>query len=111
MSDVESLASNMSDMSVAYTGVEMTCEEFVDQAFKEIQQAVNNIHSATREILMMADRNESWSEIKKTMDDIEKNAKEGISVFKEIVKTNKQIVKPLKPKATQKPAGPGAMQG
>ena len=98
MSDTESLASNMSDMSVAYTGVEMTVDDFVDQAFKEIQTAVNNLHSATRSLIMQCDRTDDWTEIEKTMQDSDETVKEGISVFKEILKTNKQLVKPLKPK-------------
>ena len=101
MSDTESLASDMSSISVAYTGVEMTVDDFVDQAFKEVQTAVNNLHAATRNVIMQVERDDDWSEIQKTMGEIDENVKEGISVFKEILKTNKQLVKPLKPKASK----------
>jgi len=98
MSYAESLCSNMSDMSVMYDGEEMDLEKFVDQAFAEIQTAVNNLQCATRNLMRSEDRGDTHEESMVIFAEIQDNVKEGISVFKEIMKTNKTMVVP-KPKA------------
>ena len=98
MTDLDSVCSNMSDMSVSYCGEEMDAEKFVDQAFRELQEAINNLHCATRNLMMSEERNDSYEEAKKIYDEVEATVKEGISVFKEIAKTNKSFL-PKKPKA------------
>jgi hypothetical protein len=87
----------MSDMSVSYCGEEMDAEKFVDQAFKELQEAINNLHCATRNLMMSEERNDSYEEAKKIYDEIQETVKIGIDVFKEIMKTNKSFL-PKKPK-------------
>ena len=102
-SDTESLASNMSDMSiVSYTGKEMTSEEFIDQAFADIQTAVNHLHCATRNMMQCEERGDSYEEDKEVYDDIQGVVKEGVAIFREIAKTNKQML-PKAPKTTSNP--------
>ena len=97
MTDLDSVCSNMPEMSVSYTGVEMTAEQFADQAFKELQEALNNLHCATRNLMMSEERADTFQEAKTIYDEIEATVKEGVSVFKEILKTNKSFLPP-KPK-------------
>ena len=92
-SDTESLASNMPDMSiVSYTGKEMTSKEFIDQAFADIQTAVNHLHCATRNMMQCEERGDSYEEAKEVYDDIQGVVKEGVAIFREIAKTNKQML-------------------
>ena len=88
----DSVCSEMSEMSVSYCGEEITAEAFADQAFKELQEALNNLHCATRNLMMSEERNDSYEERKKIYDEEDATVKEGISVFREIAKTNKQFV-------------------
>jgi hypothetical protein len=97
MSDIDSVCSNISDMSVSYCGEEMDAEQFVDTAFKELQTALNNLHCVTRNLMMCEDRGDSYDDAKQLFDEIQETVKDGISVFKEILKTNKQFMPP-KPK-------------
>lgn len=101
MSDTESICSNMSDMSiVSYAGEEMDAEKYVDTAFKDCQEALNNIHSGTRNLLQSEDRGDTYEEAKQLFDEIAELVKEGISILKEVVKTNKQFLPP-KPRAAK----------
>jgi len=98
MSDCESIASTMSEMSiVSYTGIEMDANDYVDKAFKDIQDAVNNCHCAVRNLIQSDDRGDTYEEAKQQFDEIAEVSKEGAQIFKEIVKTAKQLLPP-KPK-------------
>jgi transcriptional regulator of heat shock response len=107
--DLSSVCSQLSTVSFR-DQEDVDVDVFIDTAFGELQQAVNNLHSATRNLSMCEDRNDSWEECKNLFDEVQSNVKEGVAVFKEIATVNKQFIVYAKPKrGTKKDAKPNGV--
>lgn len=97
--DIESLASNFSDVS--FRGDLVSAEQAVDESIKDLQNGLNGVQCGMREMLVADERGEEYSIMKAKYDEIDELLKEGISLFKEMKGLAKQLVPP-KPKASTK---------
>ena len=61
---------------------------------------INNLHSATRNLMMSEERADTYEEAKEIYDEIVTTTKEGITVFREVIKTCKVFL-PKKPRAVK----------
>lgn len=99
--ELDSVCSQLS--TVSFRGdEEVDVDQYIDTAFADLQNAVNNLHCATRNLSMCEDRNDSWEECKKLYDEVQDTVKDGIAVFKEIASVNKQMIAYAKPKRSTK---------
>lgn len=62
MTDMESLGSCMSEMSISIDGQILNLQSYIDHIFKEIQNNINMLHSSIRWLSQSEDRNESLEE-------------------------------------------------
>ena len=82
----------MSNMSVSYCGSEIQLADAIDECFLSLQSHLNHLHSYTREVAMMGDRNEDYEvELKQvliihdTIDDMSCLFSELKSVVKQVI--------------------------
>lgn len=90
--EVESVTSQMSDFSVSVNGSEMPLDEAVDNIFKQIYEAINQIHADLRQ--MCQDRGDTYDEAMIYHNQITEHVKEGCDMFKSIIKVSKQLLPP-----------------
>ncbi len=101
--DLESTCSEFSIVSIG--GEEVTCEKAVDDGIVDLQQALNNIQSGLREIIMLDFHGEGYEIINPKYVEIEGLIKEGGSIMKDLLSIARQL-KPKKPKESKKESKP-----
>ena len=92
-----SICSSYSDVS--FGGEIVSADVAIDQAFKDLQEGVNETHVTMRNMLTSDERGEEYEVLKEQFDGLAANVKEAIVLLKEVTKIAKQIVPP-KPKNT-----------
>ena len=107
--EIESVCSQMSDFSVSVNGQEMKLDEAVDDIFKQIQCAINQIHVDLRNLCQSDDRNESYDDALEYHTAITEHVKTGADMFKSIIAVSKQLL-PKKPKGWKDPKKVGLDQ-
>ena len=92
MTDIDSVASAMSDMSVSFQGSEVPLETALDEVFLQMQEYVNGIHCNTREFVGMFDQDDDYLlELDKTLE-IHDAIDDMAALFKELKSVLKQCL-------------------
>lgn len=97
-SGIDSCVSGFSIVSLA-NGEEVSAEQALDESCKDIQSAVNEIHSFARRLLMSDERDDTHEEMAPLYKGLEENISEGIALLKDLKKICKQLI----PKPPRKP--------
>jgi hypothetical protein len=92
MTDINSVASAMSDMSVSFQGSEVPLETALDEVFLQMQEYVNGIHCNTREFVGMFDQDDDYLlELDKTLE-VHDSIDDMALLFKELKSVLKQCL-------------------
>lgn len=105
--DLESVCSNFSIVSLA-NGEEVSAEQALDEGCKDIQTAINEIHSFARQLLMGDERDDNYEEMIPLFKQLDENISEGIVLLKDLKKICKQLI-PKKPRAATKKKEPSML--